>query len=207
VKLQARCTTGSLRRRSSKTATVQSRSHTQRVGERRTQHGDQEGGRQVSVPERLVGAFMSGRRRRGERRNGRRKTKFSTRLFRHSGCSGDATRLIGFPHRRFSACNRLAQRRSNFHKQVGIYLLYDGREVIYVGRASRTPIGKASLRAYGRHGFRPDGIGFRGSGLLPVSEAGALGSMPESYLRREDHPSREAILVRRWSPSEPKTRG
>ena len=30
----------------------------------------------------------------------------------------------------------------DFHKQVGIYLLYDGREVIYVGRATDRPLGR-----------------------------------------------------------------
>ena len=30
----------------------------------------------------------------------------------------------------------------DFFKQVGVYLLYDGREVIYVGRATKRPLGK-----------------------------------------------------------------
>ncbi len=30
----------------------------------------------------------------------------------------------------------------DFHKQIGIYLLYDGREVIYVGRATDRPLGR-----------------------------------------------------------------
>ncbi len=30
----------------------------------------------------------------------------------------------------------------NFHGQMGIYLLYDGREVIYVGRTTDRALGK-----------------------------------------------------------------
>lgn len=30
----------------------------------------------------------------------------------------------------------------DFSKQIGIYLLYDGREIIYVGRATERPLGK-----------------------------------------------------------------
>ena len=39
----------------------------------------------------------------------------------------------------------------DFHKQIGIYLLYDGREVIYVGRATDRPLGRRLT--YGRQAF------------------------------------------------------
>ncbi|MDQ6981056.1 MAG: winged helix-turn-helix domain-containing protein [Ghiorsea sp.] len=39
----------------------------------------------------------------------------------------------------------------DFNKQLGIYLLYDGREVIYVGRSTERPLGKMVVRAH----FRP----------------------------------------------------
>ena len=45
----------------------------------------------------------------------------------------------------------------DFNKQIGIYLLYDGREIIYVGRATDRPLGR---RLYNTHwtAFHPDGI-------------------------------------------------
>jgi len=30
----------------------------------------------------------------------------------------------------------------DFNKQLGLYLLYDGREVIYIGRATERPLGR-----------------------------------------------------------------
>src|SRR3989339_1926958 len=58
-------------------------------------------------------------------------------------------------------------------KQKGIYLLYDGREVIYVGRSVDRPIGvRLFEHTKDRHGSRWDR--FSWFGLLPVSENGDL---------------------------------
>jgi len=94
----------------------------------------------------------------------------------------------------------------DFHRQVGIYLLYDGREVIYVGRATERPLGK---RLYEHTADRLSSRWDRFSwfGLLPVSEAGDLGSLPESYLGTKVIPAVEAILVEALEPRQNRKRG
>jgi hypothetical protein len=94
----------------------------------------------------------------------------------------------------------------DFHRQVGIYLLYDGREVIYVGRATERPLGK---RLYEHTADRLSSRWDRFSwfGLLPVSETGALGSLPESYLGTKVIPAVEAILVEALEPRQNRKRG
>jgi hypothetical protein len=94
----------------------------------------------------------------------------------------------------------------NFHKQVGIYLLYDGREVIYVGRATDRPLGR---RLYEHTADRLSTRWDRFSwfGLLPVSEAGDLGSVPESYLGMKIVPAVEAILIEALEPRQNRKRG
>ena len=94
----------------------------------------------------------------------------------------------------------------DFHKQVGIYLLYDGREVIYVGRATDRPLGR---RLYEHTADRLSTRWDRFSwfGLLPVSEAGDLGSLPESYLGMKIIPAVEAILIEALEPRQNRKRG
>jgi HB1/ASXL restriction endonuclease-like protein with HTH domain len=94
----------------------------------------------------------------------------------------------------------------DFHKQVGIYLLYDGREVIYVGRATDRPLGR---RLYEHTADRLSSRWDRFSwfGLLPVSEAGDLESLPESYLGTKIIPAIEAILVEALEPRQNPKRG
>ena len=64
----------------------------------------------------------------------------------------------------------------NFCKQNGIYLLFDGREAIYVGRATDRPLGKRLYEhTVGRLSDSMEPILW--FGMLPVSEAGVLGEM------------------------------
>ncbi|HQR05921.1 MAG TPA: HTH domain-containing protein [Gemmatales bacterium] len=94
----------------------------------------------------------------------------------------------------------------DFHKQVGIYLLYDGREVIYVGRATDRPLGRRLFEhTADRLSTRWDR--FSWFGLLPVSEAGELGSVPESYLGMKIVPAVEAILIEALEPRQNRKRG
>ena len=68
----------------------------------------------------------------------------------------------------------------DFNKQLGIYLLYDGREVIYIGRTTDRPLGRRLFEHLSdRLAARWDR--FSWFGLLPVSEAGNLGTLPESF--------------------------
>jgi HB1, ASXL, restriction endonuclease HTH domain len=94
----------------------------------------------------------------------------------------------------------------DFHKQLGIYLLYDGREVIYVGRATERPLGR---RLYEHTADRLSSRWDRFSwfGLLPVSEAGELGGLPDSYLSTKIIPAVEAILIEALEPRQNRKRG
>ena len=62
----------------------------------------------------------------------------------------------------------------DFHKQLGIYLLYDGREVIYIGRATERPLGRRLYEHTADRLVVTMGS-FSGFGLLPVSEVGRVG--------------------------------
>ena len=94
----------------------------------------------------------------------------------------------------------------DFRNQLGIYLLYDGREVIYVGRATDRPLGR---RLYEHTADRLSTRWDRFSwfGLLPVSEEGNLGNLPESYLGTKITPALEAILIEALEPRQNRKRG
>lgn len=65
----------------------------------------------------------------------------------------------------------------DFYKQLGIYLLYDGREVIYVGRTTDRPLGRRLYEhTMDRMSARWDR--FSWFGLLPVSDSGQIGALP-----------------------------
>jgi hypothetical protein len=94
----------------------------------------------------------------------------------------------------------------DFYKQLGIYLLYDGREVIYVGRSTDRPLGR---RLYEHTADRLSTRWDRFSwfGLLPVSQEGNLGMLPESYLGANIIPALEAILIEALEPGQNRKRG
>lgn len=94
----------------------------------------------------------------------------------------------------------------DFNKQLGIYLLYDGREVIYIGRSTERPLGKRLFEhTLDRLGARWDR--FSWFGLLPVSETGQLGSLPASYEAAKLIPALEAILIEALEPRQNRKRG
>lgn len=94
----------------------------------------------------------------------------------------------------------------DFSKQIGIYLLYDGREVIYVGRATDRPLGKRLFEhTLDRFSARWDR--FSWFGLLPVSEKGDLGELPESFSSQKLIPALEAILIEAVEPRQNRKRG
>ena len=94
----------------------------------------------------------------------------------------------------------------DFNKQLGIYLLYDGREVIYIGRTTDRPLGR---RLYEHTSDRMAARWDRFSwfGLLPVSELGALGSLPLTYDAAKMIPALEAILIEALEPRQNRKRG
>lgn len=94
----------------------------------------------------------------------------------------------------------------DFSNQIGIYLLYDGREVVYVGRSTERPLGK---RLY-EHTL--DRLGTRWNrfswfGLLPVSDKGKLGIQPDAYKSQKIIPALEAILIEALEPRQNRKRG
>ena len=94
----------------------------------------------------------------------------------------------------------------DFCRQFGIYLLYDGREVIYVGRTTDRPLGKRLYEhTIDRMSARWDR--FSWFGLLPVSDSGNLGSLPGQYEATKLIPALEAILIEALEPRQNRKRG
>jgi hypothetical protein len=94
----------------------------------------------------------------------------------------------------------------DFCKQLGIYLLYDGREVIYVGRATDRPLGRRLYEhTIDRLSVRWDR--FSWFGLLPVSDTGELGSLPSQYDAAKLIPALEAVLIEALEPRQNRKRG
>lgn len=94
----------------------------------------------------------------------------------------------------------------DFNKQLGIYLLYDGREVIYVGRTTDRPLGRRLYEhTIDRMSARWDR--FSWFGLLPVSDSGQLGSLPGAFDAAKMIPALEAILIEALEPRQNRKRG
>jgi len=94
----------------------------------------------------------------------------------------------------------------DFCKQLGIYLLYDGREVMYVGRTTDRPLGRRLYEhTVDRMSARWDR--FSWFGLLPVSDTGALESLPNTYEAANLIPALEAILIEALEPRQNRKRG
>ena len=94
----------------------------------------------------------------------------------------------------------------DFNRQLGIYLLYDGREVIYVGRTTDRPLGRRLFEhTSDRMSSRWDR--FSWFGLLPVSEQGSLGALPSTFDAAKLIPALEAILIEALEPRQNRKRG
>lgn len=94
----------------------------------------------------------------------------------------------------------------DFCKQLGIYLLYHGREVIYVGRTTDRPLGRRLYEhTIDRMSARWDR--FSWFGLLPVSDTGQIGALPDVYGAAKLIPALEAILIEALEPRQNRKRG
>jgi hypothetical protein len=94
----------------------------------------------------------------------------------------------------------------DFFKQLGVYLLYDGREVIYVGRTTDRPLGRRLYEhTIDRMSARWDR--FSWFGLLPVSDSGTLGPLPDTFDAAKLIPALEAILIEALEPRQNRKRG
>lgn len=97
----------------------------------------------------------------------------------------------------------------NFNKQIGIYLLYDGREIIYVGQAIKQPIGE---RLYQHTIDRLNGRWDRFSwfGLYSVKNNGELKIIDETNraITIEDlGDTLEAVLIEAIEPRQNRKKG
>lgn len=94
----------------------------------------------------------------------------------------------------------------DFRDQIGIYLLYDAREVIYVGRAEARPLGRRLYEhTVDRLSTRWDR--FSWFGLLPVSDKGTLGERPRAYSSETLITALEAIMIEALEPRQNRKRG
>ncbi|WP_081617434.1 HTH domain-containing protein [Thioalkalivibrio sp. ALgr3] len=94
----------------------------------------------------------------------------------------------------------------DFYGQLGIYLLYDGREVVYVGRSVDRPLGRRLYEhTLDRLATRWDR--FSWFGVLPVSEEGGLQCQPGVYGADKIVPALEAILIEALEPRQNRKRG
>lgn len=94
----------------------------------------------------------------------------------------------------------------DFCKQLGIYLLYAGREVIDVGRTTERTLGRRLYEHTLDHmSARWDR--FSWFGLLPVSETGQLQELPSAYAASKLIPALEVILLEALEPRQSRKRG
>ena len=94
----------------------------------------------------------------------------------------------------------------DFGDQLGVYLLYDGREVIYVGRATGKRLGqRLNEHTFDRLSTRWDR--FSWFGLRPVAEDGSLGDAPVHYSADPLIPALEALLIEALEPRQNRKRG
>jgi hypothetical protein len=94
----------------------------------------------------------------------------------------------------------------DFNKQIGIYLLYDGREVIYIGRSTDRPLGRRLYEhTNDRLAVRWDR--FSWFGLRPIEDNGTLGDLPPNYEATTIIPALEAILIEALEPRQNRKRG
>ncbi|MGL4513049.1 MAG: HTH domain-containing protein [Lacipirellulaceae bacterium] len=94
----------------------------------------------------------------------------------------------------------------NFSDQLGVYLLYDGREAVYVGRATERPLGvRLFEHTRDRLGSRWDRVSW--FGVRPVAEDGSLGTVPATYKAPDLLPVLEAVLIEALEPRQNRKRG
>jgi hypothetical protein len=94
----------------------------------------------------------------------------------------------------------------DFGSQLGIYLLYDGREIIYVGRSSDRPLG-IRLFEHTKDRLATRWDRFSWFGLKPVSESGELKPIAASYSSQLIIPALEALLIEALEPRQNRKRG
>ena len=91
-------------------------------------------------------------------------------------------------------------------QQIGVYLLYDGREVVYVGRSIDRPISQRLLE-HTKDRLRARWNRFSWFGLYPVTNTGKL-TIESSTLESEELiQTLEAVLIEAMEPRQNRRRG
>ncbi len=91
-------------------------------------------------------------------------------------------------------------------EQRGIYLLYDGREVVYVGRCTDRRLGtRLYEHTYDRLKTRWNR--FSWFGLCPITDAGELGKPTQGHSAEQLIAAMEALLIRALEPPQNRRRG
>ena len=96
----------------------------------------------------------------------------------------------------------------DFGEQRGVYLLYDGREAIYVGRTTDQPLGqRLNQHTFDRLGGPWDR--FSWFGILPLTEDGELQAAPDlSHIAADDLiATMEALLIEGLEPRQNRKKG
>jgi hypothetical protein len=94
----------------------------------------------------------------------------------------------------------------DFSSQLGIYLLYDSRGVVYVGRSADRPLGRRLYEhTWDRLATRWER--FSWFGVRPVMENGELGVSPTQLSANSLIPTLEAVLIEALEPRQNRKRG
>lgn len=94
----------------------------------------------------------------------------------------------------------------DFNQQAGVYLLYDGKEVVYIGRATERRLGE-QLRGHTLDRLAARWDRFSWFGLLPVLDDGELGAPPASYDASAIILLLQTILIEALEPRQNRARG
>lgn len=94
----------------------------------------------------------------------------------------------------------------DFCEQKGVYLLHDGRAVVYVGRTTEQPLG-IRLRQHVSDRLNGRWDRFSWFGVYPVSEAGVLNTGAATYNLEMLIVTMEALLIEGLEPPQNRKRG
>jgi len=94
----------------------------------------------------------------------------------------------------------------NMAEQTGIYLLYDFRDIIYVGRATNSSLG-ARLRAHTKDRLKTRWNRFSWFGFRGVKENGELQEIPDNYELQDIISAMESILIESFEPPQNRKQG
>lgn len=94
----------------------------------------------------------------------------------------------------------------DFSGQIGIYILYDGKEVVYIGRSVDRPIGER-LFEHTQDRLRGRWNRFSWFGVLDVQDDGALGELDQHFTSTKLIDTFEAVFIEVLEPPLNRKRG